>query len=256
MLRLLAALLVLLAATALAAPPDDEYRLPGIKGKDDRVLVDSTVFPWRAIGRLNNSIGGHCTASIVGPRLILTAAHCLWNRRAERWLLPDMLHFLPGWSKEAYLAHARGVAIHVAPGFDPSAKPLEAASRDWALVTLDQDVAGTIGKFGVAEVDVARIASLIKAETKIAVAGYAQDRAEVLLVDASCAIRGFDPQRGILIHGCDVAGGVSGAPVFYRDGETYRIVGIHVATMRSEPESLGIAVPSSAFAAAVRERSR
>ncbi len=254
MRRLFALLLALLPAMAAAGSPDDDYRLPGIKGRDDRVLTDSTVFPWRAIGRLNNSVGGHCTAAIVGPRLILTAAHCVWNRRTGRLLLPDMLHFLAGWSKETYLAHARGVAIRVAPGFDPAAPPREAKARDWALVTLDQEVATTIGSFDVAALDAARLAALKGEGAVFVLAGYGQDRAEVLMADSGCPLLGFD--GGVLIHGCDTAGGVSGAPIFYRDGATYRIVGLHVATARIKPESLGIAVPSSAFAAAVRELAR
>ena len=53
----------------------DKIQLRGIKGDDDRVLIEKYQYPWSAIGRLNSEIGGFCSATLIAPELILSAAH-------------------------------------------------------------------------------------------------------------------------------------------------------------------------------------
>ena len=47
-------------------------------GHDDRIKVtDPTQSPWDAIGQLETASGNLCTATLISPRLALTAGHCL-----------------------------------------------------------------------------------------------------------------------------------------------------------------------------------
>src|SRR5262245_13573178 len=72
-------------------------RPTGIFGNDDRISVDSTVWPWSAIGLLQRKVGWACTATLVTENAVLTAAHCLFNRRSSRQLAPAEVRFLAGY---------------------------------------------------------------------------------------------------------------------------------------------------------------
>ncbi|MFO0741654.1 MAG: hypothetical protein U0270_37500 [Labilithrix sp.] len=52
-------------------------RSDGIIGSDDRVIVDGSVYPYRAVGRFQNQ---QCSGWFVGSRTIATAAHCVWDK--------------------------------------------------------------------------------------------------------------------------------------------------------------------------------
>jgi V8-like Glu-specific endopeptidase len=46
---------------------------------DDRYIYQDTSFPWRTVGRVDTPLGS-CTGCTIGPRLLLTANHCIqWN---------------------------------------------------------------------------------------------------------------------------------------------------------------------------------
>ncbi len=62
------------------------------------VTVDVARYPWSSIGKLFNSVGGACTAVVIAPDQVLTAAHCLYAFRTQRWLRADAIHFLLGYS--------------------------------------------------------------------------------------------------------------------------------------------------------------
>src|SRR4051794_4386214 len=102
-------LLVLAAALAL----------PGVGPADPRVPVDATLPPWRALGRVQTELGGRCTGFLVEARTVLTAAHCLYRRSTEAYVRPGSVHFLLGYDRGQYAAHARVVAFTVGPGYDP-----------------------------------------------------------------------------------------------------------------------------------------
>src|SRR5215472_1516892 len=101
---------------------------PGIGVHDPRIRVDPDAVPWRAVGKiqvasLNFRTG--CTATLVAQSTVVTAAHCLFNRRTGRYFPPESLHFLIGYNGSGYAGHAAGIGMKVGEGYDP-VRPKEA----------------------------------------------------------------------------------------------------------------------------------
>ena len=78
----------------------------GIKGVDNRVVVDSTIAPWNAIGRINTSTGNYCTGVLISPDRVATAAHCSWREKTLRWLPVYEISFLAGYRGGKYQERA------------------------------------------------------------------------------------------------------------------------------------------------------
>lgn len=83
---LLLSLLPLSISTAYALPSADKSNNDNsvadqttlFFGKDDRTAItSSTEWPWQAIGQIETASGNLCTATLISPRLALTAGHCV-----------------------------------------------------------------------------------------------------------------------------------------------------------------------------------
>src|ERR1700690_3078679 len=96
-LSLAGALLVMQSAGGAELP-----LLPGIGAVDRRVAVDPGQPPWNAIAKVQTNIGTRCTGALIAPGTVLTAAHCLYNRRTQALLQAGSLHVLLGYNRGDY----------------------------------------------------------------------------------------------------------------------------------------------------------
>ncbi|MGB0713409.1 MAG: trypsin-like serine peptidase, partial [Gammaproteobacteria bacterium] len=238
-LALMAALLGLPGAPPWATTTNDVVPLldvPGVIGQDNREINEADRYPWSAVGRLNVTLGGHCTATVIDSHRLLTAAHCLWNKRTGRWLPPCGLHFLLGYTRGEYRMHARVVRFHIPSGFVPGANENGAAlSGDWAVLDLDRDVSDATSAMVLST-------RVPRPGVDLMQAGYSRDHRHVLTSNTHCTVSAVGAEQRIFAHNCDATFGDSGSPLIVEmDGRHYQL-GLHSAVRARGRETVGVAV--------------
>lgn len=215
-------------ALLLALPVAAE--VPGLGRVDTRQPVPEGQAPWSAVGEVETTAGNRCTGTLVGPRSVVTAAHCLVTADASRLVRARDVTFRVGGRS----AHA--VALRSGPGFDPRRE--EPWRADWAVVTLDAPLG---------EGRALRLAQDPPREgTPLALPGWQHDAPGVLLADLGCRVVVFGTfgTQGILVgHDCAGTLGSSGAPLIAR-GADGRFVVVAVQTKAALGQPLGVGVPA------------
>lgn len=187
---------------------------------DHRVSLDPNVPPWSAVAKVQTNTGVHCTGVLVLPATVLTAAHCLYNRRTGALLQPVSLHVLFGYERDRYRWHRAVVHFVVGAGFNGAGPGPQTA--DWARLTLAE---------AVPVAPLPMFAEAIGPGLPAALAGYNQDRAQLLLGDLGCEV--LRRLSNFVIHDCAGTFGTSGGPLLTRTGAGWAVIGINVAPGRT-----------------------
>jgi protease YdgD len=220
----------------------------------ERVIVDAEKFPWRAVGRINRTTGGHCTATVIAPRLVLTVAHCLWLQKQQRRRRLETLRFVAGWQRGTFLFATAVKDFYIAPGFfveDPNIRGL--TDQDWALVVLEKDPVPVTGLLPLLELDPEKLKQLRAAATKFIQVGYSIDAKDVLTAHPGCSVWRFEPDRPLITHDCKVLPGDSGSPIVFEQATgDIRLIGIHAGSIHDRASEKGFAVPVSSFLPTIR----
>ena len=221
--------------------------LTGILGMDDRVPVESDAWPWSAIGRVNLPTGGFCTGAAIGPRHVLTAAHCLYDHDRLSWFRADELKFVAGGEgqrDDPAVGTAVVFAIEEAQYHDVA---IEQPTQNWAILVVDRALGlrpipwRVIGQPGLIEALEDGKATLVRA-------GFSEDSADRLSAHFGCDVAGISRVNGLMLHGCDATLGDAGSPLLLvRPGGDAELLAINVAVQHDAGNSVGVAVPASAF---------
>lgn len=229
-------------ALAQGARPHETVR-PGIGHDDPRSTMDRHIAPWRSLGRVESQAGRFCTGALVGPRLVLTAAHCLVSADGRAMVPAGALRFRLGYHQGSSVADARVASYVFGAAYRPG--PVEAipVSADWAMLTLDTAIAS-----GDRTLTVLR--GTVSARTPLMLGGYQRDNPERIQADTNCRALGQENRGGdtILVHDCASTFGASGGPLLAQvSGGGWAVVG--VASRVARDLALGHAVPAGAVGA-------
>ena len=192
--------------------------MAGAAVADTRQLRDRTdQLGWEAVGRVETSARSYCSGSLLAPKVVLPAAHCVFDRAGER-RDPTQMEFRAGYRDGETIATARVARAVVPSGFNPvdtdSARYL---ANDIALLELVDTIPGTTASYF-------PLGALPRTGAEVTAVTYGRGRDNAATRQAGCRV--MAEARGLAAFTCMGDPGSSGAPIFDTSGRSPRIIAV------------------------------
>ena len=158
-------------------------------------IRDTTSYPFSSLVSIK---ARGCTGYFVGPRHILTAAHCIYNVTSGTWFKDLNFYREKNCDPDKGKSY-RWVKALVPVGY----KDFKHPAYDFAMIITHKKSPSRMN-FGWTD-DPLELSS-------VHIAGYPSDKPGTCMWESSCEIE--DEWSSLLGHKCDTAGGNSGSPVF------------------------------------------
>lgn len=208
-----------MGAEALAVSPNV---LEVVIGPDDRVRINNTkVVPWQGICSLLMTAGDGTrwigTGWLIGPRTVITAGHCVYMREHGGWVRE--MQVMPGRNEsDSSLGNVVATQFRSVRGWVEGQKRI----CDYGAIILPESspFGRQLGTFGYAMPADGVLAGLL-----VNISGYPGDKPPGTQWYHSRTLTSITPRT--LVYDVDTAGGQSGAPVWWRQGDKRYVVGIH-----------------------------
>jgi protease YdgD len=233
-LKSTAVLICALAMTVSAGAQPPQAAQPGLAQGD---VIGAKDYPWSAIGKLNNGVGGSCTAVLVSEKYALTAAHCLIFRSSGRYLPAESLHLVLGYEKQDFREHFHVAAYYVPPAHQPQ-RPYETLANDWALLSLSPTGPARVRPLDIAAEDDIHGLNLMTA-------GYSHRIPYAMTADQSCRVVGQSHDHNFVFDTCKAPSGYSGSPVIVASPKKrgFAVAALHVANQLWQTNTIAVAIP-------------
>ena len=168
--------------------------------------------------------GRTCTATLVSPRIALTAAHCLYSQKLKQFVPARTVRLLFEYEAGNYNILSRVANYEIGRGYDPE-NELKTLGFDWAILNLTENVSVSS--------TLSVSSETIPPGAEITLAGFHKGQAHVLSADQHCKVVAIS--GNVLLSTCMATHGDSGGPVLIKGpNQNYRIIGIEVGTVHTK----------------------